>query len=66
MTTTTPQTLNIRTPYGDGEAHKATPGDPWTVLLPSGDFRWHGTKTEIKAEIRRRVVGTDEEPISFA
>ena len=65
MATRTPQTLKIRTPYGDGEARKETPGDPWTVLLPSGAFRWFGTKTEVKAELRRRVLGTDEEPISF-
>ena len=50
----TSQKITIKTEDGDGEAIKAKQNEAWHVALPKGDFRWHGSVSEIKAEIRRR------------
>ena len=50
------QRFSISTEDGDGEATKPARNEAWQVSLPTCDFRWHGSVTQVKAEIRRRVV----------
>jgi hypothetical protein len=38
---------------GEGEATKDGRDDYWHVLMPGGDFRFYGSISEVKAEIKK-------------
>ena len=52
------QQFEIVTPDGEGLATKERSGEPWTVAVPTIDFRWHGSVVEVKGEIHRRLEMT--------
>ncbi len=46
--------IKLRTSDGDGEATKRASGEAWHVCLPEGDFRFYGSASDVKREIRER------------
>lgn len=46
--------IKLRTIDGDGEATKSGTGEAWHIMLPAGDFRFYGSSSEVKREIRER------------
>lgn len=55
MSAKTYQEFTFRTPDGDGAAVKPGQGEPWEVTLPSGAFRFHGSKTQVQKAIQDRL-----------
>ena len=47
------QKLTISTPDGRGEAIKTDREEPWDVTLPAAEFRFYGSVTEVRVEIKR-------------
>jgi hypothetical protein len=59
------QQFSITTPDGDGLATKAERNEAWHVMVPTMDFRWHGSVTQVKGEIHRRLEMTYAEKATF-
>jgi len=51
-----PQSFDIRTPDGRGEAIKNAQGDCWSVSLPAIDFWFYGSVAEMKKEVAKRLA----------
>jgi hypothetical protein len=49
------QEFTINTPDGFGEATKTDRDQPWDVNLPACSFRFYGSITQVKAEIKRII-----------
>lgn len=49
------QKITINTPDGLGEAIKTDRDAPWEVNLPTRGFRFYGSLTQVRAEIRKRL-----------
>lgn len=37
---------------GAGEAYKPKQGEPWTIMLAGGQFRFYGSATQVRKRIR--------------
>lgn len=64
-----PILIRISTPDGDGECRKAAAGEPWSISVPTRDFRYYGSAPEMRAEVRRRLrvdYPNERHPVSFA
>ena len=52
-----PKSLLITAPNGDHfEAVKAGATEAWDISWPEGSARFHGTETELRAEVRRLIT----------
>ena len=63
-----PKRILIDTPDGGGEAVKDTAGDAWRVATPTREFRFYGSISEMKAEVRRCMktdYPSESTPVTF-
>ena len=47
--------FQIETPDGLGEATKTDRNEPWHVALPSTEFDFYGSSTQVKAKIKKII-----------
>jgi hypothetical protein len=54
-TITQGETVTLDTPDGAAVATRVAPGE-WLIGYSTGDERFHGTKAEVRAQMRKRIA----------